>query len=357
MLVKTKFLIEGCILSKDIKGYAGHPLMIEKTILTSELIEVLQVFLIEEVSVEKVLIDGERFLPKEIINNEIDDIEEASDFTTQYLKTVQTYKQLFKNWQAGSKVEVALVRSFLIPLIDKALEEPSDILKLHHYSNKEDYVYHHAISTGLIGAFIAFKMKCELADVYQVALGGCLADAGMAKLSPIIFNKTTSLTLEEHEEIQNHPIFSYQMIKDSSIITDSVKLAVLEHHGRLDGSGYPQKMRAKSMHLFSKIIAVADVFHAMTSERVYRKKQSPFKVMEMIMHDNFGKFDITVVQALLAGFSSFSIGSKVKLSNGSKAGIMFIDANSQTRPIVQLLDSGEIINLGLNRELYIEEIL
>ncbi|MFJ7744813.1 HD-GYP domain-containing protein [Peribacillus sp. NPDC097295] len=355
--MKTKFLIEGCILSKDVKGYASQPIMNEKTVLTSELIEVLQVFLIEEVSVEKILIDGEKFLPKEIIDNELEDIEDISNFTTQYLKTVQTYKQLFKNWQAGSKVEVALVRSFLIPLVDKALEEPSDILKLHHYSTKEDYVYHHAISIGLIGAFIAFKMKCQLPDVYQVALGGCLADSGMAKLSPGILNKTTTLTLEEHQEIQNHPIFSYQMIKDSTVITDSVKLAVLEHHGRLDGSGYPQKIRTKTMHLFSKIIAVADVFHAMTSERVYRKKQSPFKVIEMIMHDNFGKFDITVVQALLDGFSSFSIGSNVKLNNGSRAGIIFIDANSQTRPLVQLHDSGEIINLGVNRELYIEEIL
>ncbi|MGE7604334.1 HD-GYP domain-containing protein [Peribacillus sp. NPDC097675] len=331
--------------------------MNEKTILNSELIEVLQVFLIEEVSVEKTLIDGEKFLPKEIIDNELDDIEDISNFITQYLKTVQIYKQLFKNWQAGSKVDVALVRSFLIPLVDKALEEPDDILKLHHYSTKEDYMYHHAISIGLIGAFIAFKMKCELPDVYQIALGGCLADSGMAKLSPSIFNKATTLTLEEHDEIQNHPIISYQMIKDSSIITDSVKLAVLEHHGRLDGSGYPQKIRSKPMHLFSKIIAVADIFHAMTSERVYRKKQSPFKVIEMIMHDNFGKFDITVIRALLAGFSSFSIGSKVKLNNGIKADIMFIDANSITRPLVRILDSGEIINLRLNRELYIEEIL
>lgn len=357
MLVKTDFLVEGCILSKDIKGYMGHPIMNKKTILTSELIEVLKVFLIQEVSVEKMLIDGERFIPKEIIDKELDDTEDSSDFITHYLKTVQTYKQLFKNWQAGSKVEVAIIRSSLIPLVVKALEEPSAILKLHHYSNKEDYIYHHAISTGLIGALIAFKMKCELADIYQVALGGCLADCGMAKLAPSIFNKATSLSLEENEEVQNHPISSYQMIKDSSIITDSVKLAVLEHHGRLDGSGYPHKMRAKTMHLFSKIIAVADVFHAMTSERVYRKKQPPFKVVEMILHDSFGQFDITVVQALLACFSSFAVGTKVKLNDGSIAEIMFINANSQTRPLVRLYDNGDIIDLGSNREIYIEEIL
>ncbi|MFF2287324.1 HD-GYP domain-containing protein [Peribacillus butanolivorans] len=331
--------------------------MYEKTILTKELIKTLQAFLITEVSVEKKIIGGKKFLPKEVIDNELVEIEEFSNFTNLYLKSVQMYKSLFKNWQAGSKVEVAMIRSILIPLVDKVLEKPGNILTLHHYCNKEDYMYHHAISTGLIGGYIAFKIQCDLADVYQVAIGGCLADCGMAKLSPRIFNKTTSLTVEESEEIHNHPIFSYKMIKDSSIIKDSVKLAILEHHGRLDGTGYPQTIKTKSMHVFSKIIAVADVFHAMTSEKLYRKKQSPFKVMEMILHDDFGKFDLAVVKTLLSGLANFSIGSKVKLNNGSIAEIVFIDPSSQTRPLVKVVDNEQIINLGINRELYIEEIL
>ncbi|MEC0347135.1 MULTISPECIES: HD-GYP domain-containing protein [Peribacillus] len=76
-------------------------------------------------------------------------------------------------------------------------------------------------------------MKCNRADVYQAAIGGCLADCGMAKLPPRLLNKRESLTADDYKEIHAHPIFSYKMIKDSSIIKDSVKVAVLEHHGRL----------------------------------------------------------------------------------------------------------------------------
>lgn len=357
MLVKTRYLIEGCILSKEIRGLSNHPIMYEKTILTKRLIEALQAFLITEVSVEKTLIDGKKFLPKEVMDPELDEIEESLDFTDLYLKSVETYKRLFKNWQAGSKVEVAMIRLIMIPLMDKALEEPGNILMLHHYCTKEEYVYHHAISIGLIGGYIAYKMKCNRADVYQAAIGGCLADCGMAKLSPRLLNKTESLTADDYEEIHAHPIFSYKMIKDSSSIKDSVKLAVLEHHGRLDGTGYPKRLKTKPMNLFSKIIAVADVFHAMTSERTYRKKQSPFKVLEMILHDDFGKFDIGVVKTLLSSFANFPMGSMVKLNNGFIAEIIFIDAVSQTRPVIKVMDSGQIINLGINRELYIEEIL
>lgn len=357
MLVRTHYLIEGCILSKEVGGLSNRPIMYEKTILTKPLIEALQAFLITEVSVEKTLIDGREFLPKEVIDPELQERGKSADFTDLYLKSVQTYKRLFKNWQAGSKVEVAMIRLIMIPLMDKALEEPENILMLHHLCNKEEYVYHHAISIGLIGGYIAFKMKCNRADVYQAAIGGCLADCGMAKLPPRVLNKRESLTADDYKEIHAHPIFSYKMIKDSSIIKDSVKEAVLEHHGRLDGTGYPKRLKTKPMNLFSKIIAVADVFHAMTSERVYRKKQSPFKVMEMIFHDDFGKFDIAVVKTLLSSFANFSIGSRVKLNNGFIAEIIFIDGGSQTRPVIKVMDSGQIINLGINRELYIEEIL
>ena len=93
----------------------------------------------------------------------------------------------------------------------------------------------------------------------------------------------------------------------------------------------------------------------MTSERIYRIKQSPFKVMEMILHDDFGKFDLTIVKTLLAGLTNFSIGSRVKLNNGSIAEIIFVDTNSPTRPLVKMINSHEIINLSKMRDLYIRK--
>ena len=77
-----------------------------------------------------------------------------------------------------------------------------------------------------------------------------------------------------------------------------MKLAILQHHERLDGSGYPRGDKMEQISVFSQILAVADVFHAMTSERIYRSKESPFKVIELIKEEEFGKFDIKVVQAL-----------------------------------------------------------
>lgn len=358
LLVKTKYLVEGCILAKDINGLTNRPIMNKQTILDAELLKVLDGFLIDQVSVEETLINGESFTPREIIDYELEEINrEETSFISMYLKAVQAYKRLFKNWQAGSKLEVGKVREIIIPLFEHAMESPSDILLLHHYCQKEDYLYHHAVSLGLLSGFIAHKMRFDMADTYQITMAGCLADGGMAKISNKILTKPSKLTFEENEEMLKHPLFSYQLVKSSPILKDSVKMAILEHHERINGTGYPLRKKGDAIHIFSKIIAVADVYHAMTSERIYRKKQSPFKVMEMIMQDDFGKFDITIVKTLLAGLTNFSIGSRVKLNNGNIAEIIFVDHNSPTRPLVKVMNSSEIINLSKIRDLYIEEIL
>lgn len=358
MRVKTHYLVEGCILSKDIVGRIGNPIINKKTILNTEMLDVLNAFLVSEVSVEKIKIDGQQYHPREVIDEESEeDLKEEPSFISDYLKAVQTYKQYFKNWQAGSKVEVAKIREIMIPLLEKALNNPSVIFSLHHYCTKEDYLYHHAISVGLISGYIAQKKRFDLGDVTQITLAGCLVDCGMAKISPSILEKKTVLTSQEYEEVRKHPLYSLRMLQSTTILKETVKYAILQHHERLDGSGYPKGKYGTAPHSFSRVVSVADVYHAMTSERSYRKKQSPFKVMEMILHDDFGKFDISVIKILLAGIANYAIGSKVRLSNGATAEIIFIDENAQTRPLVKLLDSNELLHLDRNRELFIEEIM
>ena len=357
MRVNTHYLKEGCIISTDIKGLSGHPIMTEKTILNKELIAVLHAFRVTEANVEKVMINGEPFSPSELSESEKEAYIEERPFLTNYLTAVQAYKQQFQNWQAGSAVDAVKVREMVIPLLEQLLDQPSFLFQLHHYCTKEDYLYHHAISTGLLSGYIADKMKFTQSDVFQVALAGTLVDCGMAKVSPGILYKKTNLSAEEFDEVKKHPVNSVRMLGTSPIIKETVKFAILQHHERLDGSGYPVGRRGKKPHIFSRILAVADVYHAMTSERNYRKKQSPFKVMEQILKDHFGKFDIQVINCLLEGIANYAVGSKVKLSNGSIAEIVFVNAGEQTRPLVKISDTGEMLSLGQHRDLHIEEII
>lgn len=353
-----KDLQEGCVLSKDVMNKTNRPIMLQKTIITKELIDVLHAFLIKEVSVQKVMVNGKSFIPNEIIDYEEAEVafNEVS-FNATYLLAVQQFKRLFKGWQAGASLDVTEVRKVFIPLLEKALLFEKDIFSLHHYSTKEDYFYHHAISVGIISGYLAKKLNLNKGDVVQVALAGCLSDAGMAKIPTKILEKKTSLTFDEYTEVKKHPVYGSMMLQKSSSLKKDVKVAILQHHERLDGSGYPLGEVGSKLHIFSKIVAVADVYHAMTSERIYRIKQSPFKVIEMIMHDDFGKFDIQVVNALASGVVQFGIGSTIKLSNGYNGEVVFMNTRYPTRPIVRIEENNQMIYLEKERDLFIVEAL
>ncbi len=361
MRVKIQELQEGCILSEDVYSLTNRPIINKKTIFTKEILDILKAFLISDVVIDKMMVNGKMFIPAEYIEEEneqtVSQHETEQSLKDMFLLGVQKYKKEFNNWQAGLPVNISIIRNIMLPLIEKSEAYPSEIFSLHHLSSNDEYLYQHSVAVGLLSAFIGKKMNFSKGDIVQLALGGCLADAGMAKIKPTILNKSSTLSLQEFEEVKKHPAYSYKMVQNITVLRESTKMGIVQHHERLDGSGYPLGEQSNKINSIAKIIAVADTFHAMTCNRLYRRKQSPFKVLEMMLQDSFGKYDIQAMQGIRAGIMTFSIGSKVKLSDGQVAEILFIEERSPTRPLIKVTASEEIINLEKNRHLFIEEIL
>jgi HD-GYP domain-containing protein (c-di-GMP phosphodiesterase class II) len=363
MRVKTTDLIEGCILSEDVYSQSSRPIVKENTVLTNELIEVLKLFLIANVNVNHTLVTGETFNPSEIlidVNNAKSGplhVNEKKEFITLFLEATQQYKAHFQLWQSGLPIDISNVRTILLQLLKETQDKSSQIFYLHHLSTKEEYQYQHALAVGLLCGFMANQLKFTQGDIVQAALAGLLADCGMAKVQPSIVQKKTALTHNEFKEIKNHINYSYQMVQHIPSLKEGAKVAIFQHHERLDGSGYPMGLKNNKIHPIAQMIAVADTYHAMTSERMYRKKQSPFRVLELMIQDHFGQFDISALNALCAGIVNFSKGSQIKLSNGQLGEVLFVTEKSPTRPLIKLNHTGEILNLEKSRELYIEEII
>ncbi|KAF0819277.1 hypothetical protein KIS4809_2124 [Bacillus sp. ZZV12-4809] len=355
MRVPIQELRVGCILSEDVFSLTNRPIICRKTVITKELLDIMKIFLIDEAEVETTMITGKPMSSSE--NMEEAEAEMEPSYIDTFLKGVQEFKREFVSWQSGLPVDIAKIRNIMIPLIEEMEKNLTGIFSLHHLSTNEDYLYQHSVAVGMISAFIGKKLNLNKGEVVQLALGGCLADAGMAKINPAILHKSTSLNSEEFEEVKKHSILSFKMVQNISLLRESTKIGIIQHHERLDGSGYPFGEQSSKINHAGRIIAAADAFHAMTSQRLYRRKQSPFKVLEMMMQDSFGKFDIPSIQALGSGIMTFSIGSLVKLSDGQTAEILFIEDKSPTRPLVKLKDTGDIIHLEKNRQLFIDEVL
>jgi len=221
--------------------------------------------------------------------------------------------------------------------------------------NEYDYLFHNAILSALTSYTIARWHGLPQKDWMQVAFAGLLHDIGNTKIDPAILYKPNSLTEEEAEEMRMHTTYGYQQLRKTSAINEGVRLTALQHHEKMDGSGYPFRLTGDKIHIYAKIVAVADIFHAMTLNRRYRKAQSPYLVLEQIKSEAFGKLDPGVVQTFVDKVTQFHQGTRVRLSDDSIGEIVFSDRQHPTRPMVSV--HGEIVNLVQARHLYIEEVL
>lgn len=147
------------------------------------------------------------------------------------------------------------------------------------------------------------------------------------------------------------------MVEGMLSFTKAMKLGILQHHERIDGSGYPLGVRDKKIHPFAKIIAISDTYHAMTSERMYQKKLSPFQVLEEMLHDKHRKWDYPLLKTFTDSLLNYSIGTRVLLSTGEEATIIFVNEQQPTRPFIRLENTREIIDLKDQISMYIEDII
>ncbi|MDQ0257553.1 HD-GYP domain-containing protein (c-di-GMP phosphodiesterase class II) [Evansella vedderi] len=355
MKVKTEYLVPGVILSDDVYIRTTSPIIKKKTVLSDEHINILKKFLVSDVLVELKLVDGTAYKPQDTLKEEnLDKIDKKNNFIDQFLFAVQQYKKLFTHWQGGAKVDAYTVRKIFLPLYET---NPSkeDLLQLHHYGTKNDYIYFHSLAVSILSSSLGKKIGLSNGEIIQLGLSGLLADCGMAKLAFNVFEKKAPLSIDEYEEVKNHPLLSYKMLEDVPGFSKGALLGVIQHHERENGSGYPMKIKGKKMHLFAKIIIICDIYHAMTSERHYRAKQSPYKVIESLKKDQFGKIDHIVLSSFINMMLNLTIGKKVRLNNGLVGEVIFINENEPTRPMINV-ENDKMFNLTSHPEVFIEEV-
>lgn len=368
MRVHPSQLIEGCILMQNVLGKSGRPIMPAKTVLTDNHITVLHKFLIDSVEVSSKLVDGKTYMPKEVeviekIQPQIKESEiyseqeELPPFSTHYLQAVEEYKRFYTEWNNGIPIDMSKIRRSIIPLLERIEELDMEIFTLHQFGTAKDYNYHHSVAISLISAFLGKELGYRKGEWIQLGLAGYLCDAGMTRVDSEITSKGDPLTESQHQEIRNHSTYSYRMVENITGLSKAAKIAILQHHERIDGSGYPLGLMKDKINTYARILAVSDTYHAMTSERLYKAQQPIFKVIDEIAHERFTKLDPLIVRKFIESLTARAVGKTVSLTNNKKGEIVFIDKSHLTRPIVKLHDTEEIISLQMNPGLHIEEVM
>lgn len=348
----------GVRITHDVFTTHGNLLFPKGKIVMPKDIDILRAFLIEEINSGK--------SPKEETSSPSTDIPEQNNVTAK-IKAIQKILSFEKEYE---KMITLMKNTFRIVLATEipVLELRIQMEKLLQYSreyniltfypksmNKQDYWYHNAVLTGLTSYKIAKWLGLPANEGMQVAFAGLFHDIGNAKIDPDLLQKPSKLTSTELEEIRRHTMYGYELLKHVKGINEGVRLAALQHHEKVDGSGYPLRLQAHQIHNYAKIVGVADIFHAMTLSKTYSQAQSPYLVLEEIDSEAFGKLDPTIVTTFISKVTQFHNGTMVRLSNGVIGEIVFSDRSHPTRPFVSV--EGNIYNLIENRQLFIQEII
>lgn len=225
---------------------------------------------------------------------------------------------------------------------------------LHNMRQVNDSTYAHSLNVAIISRIIGKWLHFSNEELDTLTLAGLLHDIGKTKIPDDVLNKDGKLTDEEFQMIRNHPKYGYDILK-SQPLNSHIKKAALMHHERCDGSGYPMGLTMEEIDDYALIIAIADVYDAMTAARSYRAPLCPFEVIAEFEKDGLQKYKPKYILTFLENIANAYQNNRVMLSDGTSARIVLLNHRRLSKPLVQL-DDGACIDLEKS-PLYIKAII
>ncbi len=216
------------------------------------------------------------------------------------------------------------------------------------------HTFVHSVNVSVLCNIFGKWLKYSPEEVNHLTLAGLIHDIGKTKIDEELLSKKGRLSNKELEQVREHAQKGYEAIRHLNL-PETVKSAVLLHHERNDGSGYPLGLKGEQIPDFAKIVAIVDVYDAMTSRRAYHKKFSPFRVIQLFEQESFGYLDTKFLFIFLENIAHYYLGEEVLLSDGSRGKIVFIHNQSPSRPIIQ--SGSDMIDLLTETKLSIVEVL
>ncbi|AWV34149.1 MULTISPECIES: HD-GYP domain-containing protein [Paenibacillus] len=255
----------------------------------------------------------------------------------------------------NKRIPMLEVRNEVIPFIQQVSEKNDFYGVLAALQTKDDYTYRHNVAVGIISTLLGKWLKLKSEDLSMLTIAATLHDIGKMRIPDDILTKPGPLSDEEFQLMKKHTTFGYEMIRDTVGTNHTQALVALQHHERMDGSGYPFGVLGNRITDFSKIVAVADVFHAMTSDRFYRKAAPLYEVLLQMEESVFGKLDPYICRVFINKLMQSMLGNEVELTDGRKGKIVMILATDPLRPLVNIDE--DFIDLSKHRSLGIVRVI
>lgn len=360
--IKTIELTSGMITASPVYSGNGQLVVGADVMLTPQLINHLKFYGVEEASIrdqrsEKTPADSAADnLTIISYQDRIRSTVEFKHFKKEFLKSIHFLRSHIDDiTRLTDKQEEQALLSEMLSLFREMDEEHHMLEMLHCIRCIDTSTYAHSMNVAILSRLMGRWLHYSKEDVDILTLCGLFHDIGKSRIPRSVLMKPARLTAEEYSVMKKHSLYGYELLKPLSL-DSRIKRVALMHHERSDGSGYPLGLQTADIDPFSIIVSIADVYDAMTTDRVYREAICPFEVIETFEQEGFSKYNKHYTMVFLNHIVDTYMNYHVRLNDGSLGQIVLKNKKDLARPTLYL-SSKEYLDLAMHPELYIKEII
>jgi HD-GYP domain-containing protein (c-di-GMP phosphodiesterase class II) len=218
-----------------------------------------------------------------------------------YKASVDMMEQLL---EFPNEANIKKTKQAIYQIADMALNEPDTAQHMLYLTTHDYQTYSHSVNVGFYATVLARELykNSNAHDMQELAAGFFLHDIGKTAIEPEVLNKVGKLQDIEWQHIKTHPYMGYKILKDANALKDESRIIVLQHHENYDGTGYPNGLKARDIHEYARICSIADVFDALTTDRVYKKAISSFDALKLMKNEMLLNFDAEIFKIFVQLF-------------------------------------------------------
>lgn len=238
----------------------------------------------------------------------------------------------------GRAINMDAVHGVVSEMADSVLRNPDALTSLSRLKRFDEYTFFHSVNTSLLAMSLGRALRFDGEALHQLGVGTLLHDIGKTKIPLDILNKPGRFEAHEFELMKQHVMRGAEVLSDMTGLPDPYLKPALEHHERVDGSGYPHRRRKEELSSFGLIAAVVDIYDAITSDRCYHKAKPAHEALQFLyLISQKGHLDPALVQRFIQVVGIYPVGSVVELNTGELAVVRRAHHDAPLQPCVVLV--------------------
>ncbi|MFA5881824.1 MAG: HD-GYP domain-containing protein [Eubacteriales bacterium] len=279
------------------------------------------------------------------------------DFVPQKIfhETVKVLEDVKVRVTDGKSFDAYTVNEVTHELVEQIIANEMPFAEMVRMKLTENSVSEHMVDVSMLSIMTGKAMGMDKLDMRFLGFAALLHDVGKIFVPAEILAKPAKLNESEMRVVKKHPQIGFDILSNIEGINKHTLSVVLQHHERLDGSGYPFGLQGKSIKLFSRIVAISDIYTAVIREKSYRPRIPIYEAGELLWSDAGAKLDRKLTSTFLRHVVTFPLRSTVKLNNGAVGKVVYQNSDFPTRPIVSV--DGEMTDLSESTTLFVSELL